>query len=101
MEVCRSSCEPVLLVRAPSDPRRYGVAAASFGVGGVTPSNSEHAARAFVEDLLQRGHIDIGDIGPPGARLVHPHAFKTHRLISAAEGTMLTRILFDCGFHIT
>ena len=89
-----------LLVRAPSDPRRFGVSAAAFGVGGVTPSNSEHAARAFVEDLLQRGHIDIDDIGRPGCRLVHPHAFKTHRLESSSEGTMLTRILFDCGFRI-
>ncbi len=90
-----------LLVRAPSDPRRFAVSGAAFGVGSVTPSNSEQAARAFVEDLLQRGHIDIGNAGQPATRIVHPHAFKTHKLVTAAEGLMLTRILFDCGFRAT
>ena len=91
--------ERPLLVRAPSDPRRFAVSAAAFGVGSVTPSNAEHAARAFLEDLLQRGHIDIGGAGQPGTRIVHPHTFKTHRLVPSAEGLMLTRILFDCGFR--
>jgi hypothetical protein len=90
-----------LLVRAAAEPRRFAVAGAAFGVGTVTPSNSEHAARAFVEDLLQRGHIDIGSAGHPEARLVHPHGFKTHRLVPTAEGLMLSRILFDCGFRAT
>jgi hypothetical protein len=90
-----------LLVRAPSDPRRFAVSGAAFGVGSVTPSNSEHAARAFVEDLLQRGHIDIGTTGHPATRIVHPHAFKTHKVVPAPEGLMLTRILFDCGFRAT
>jgi hypothetical protein len=88
-----------LLVRAPSQPRRFAVSAAAFGVGSVTPSNSEHAARAFVEDLLQRGQIDIGGAGHPEVRIVHPHTFKTHRLVSSPEGQMLSRILFDCGFR--
>lgn len=90
-----------LLVRAPSDPRRFGVAAAAFGVGTVSPSNSEHAARAFVEDLLQRGHIDVSKVTRAGMSLVHPHVFKTHRLERDpnAGGLVLTRILFDCGFH--
>ncbi|MBV8333933.1 MAG: hypothetical protein JO358_00505, partial [Alphaproteobacteria bacterium] len=90
-----------LLVRVPSEPRRFAVAGAAFGVGAVTPSNSEHAARAFVEDLFQRWHIDIGTAGHPQARIVHPHAFKTHRLVPTAEGLMLSRILFDCGFRAT
>jgi hypothetical protein len=90
-----------LLVRAPSEPRRFSVAASSFGVGAVTPSNAEHAARAYFEDLLQRGHVDTGGAGQPGVRVVHPHTFKTHRLVSTAEGLVLTRILFDCGFHAT
>ena len=92
--------ERPLLVRAPSDPRRFAVSGAVFGVGSSTPSNSEHAARAFVEDLLQRGHIDLGNAGHPAARIVHPHAFKTHRLVPTPEGLALTRILFDCGLHV-
>lgn len=90
-----------LLVRAPSDPRQFAVSGAAFGVGSATPSNSEHAARAFVEDLLQRGHIDIGTAGHPATRIVHPHTFKTHRLVPTSEGLMLSRILFDCGFRAT
>ena len=88
-----------LLVRAPSDRRRFAAAAASFGVGSVTPSNSEHAARSFVEDLLQRGHIDTRDAGEPGMGIVHPHTFKTHRLVPTDAGLMLKRLLFDCGFR--
>lgn len=88
-----------LLVRAPSEPRRFAVSAGAFGVGSVTPSSSEHAARAFVEDLLQRGHIEIGGAGQPRIGIVHPHTFKTHRLVSTPEGLALTRILFDCGFR--
>ncbi|MGA8755843.1 MAG: phospholipase D-like domain-containing protein, partial [Stellaceae bacterium] len=91
--------ERPLLVRAPSDPRRFAVSGAAFGVGSQIPSNSEHAARAFVEDLLQRGHIDLGNAGHPAARIVHPHAFKTHRLVPTPEGLALTRILFDCGLQ--
>jgi hypothetical protein len=87
-----------LLVRLPSDPRRFGVAAAAFGVGAVTPSNSEHAGRAFVEDLFERGHIDVGEIAQGTARITHPHTLKTHRLVSSAQGLLLTRLLFDCGF---
>lgn len=91
--------EEPLLVRAPSDPRRFGATAAAYGVGVVSPSNSEHAARAFVEDLLQRGHIDVGHLGQKG--LAHPHTFKTHRLErdTDAGGLVLRRILFDCGFR--
>ena len=89
-----------LLVRAPSDPRRFAVSAAAFGVGSVTPSNAEHAARAFVEDLLQRGHIDIGDAGQPEARIVHPHTFKTHRLVPTRPGSgadpHLVRLRLPC-----
>lgn len=90
-----------LLVRAPSDPRRFGAAAAAFGVGIVTPSNSERAARAFVEDLLQRGHIDIRQVARDGISLIHPHIFKTHRLERDPNGAglVLSRILFDCGFR--
>jgi hypothetical protein len=90
-----------LLVRAPSDPRRFGAAAAAFGVGIVSPSNSERAARAFVEDLLQRGHIDIRQVARDGMGLLHPHVFKTHRLQRDPHGggLVLSRILFDCGFR--
>jgi hypothetical protein len=90
-----------LLVRAPSDPRRFGAAAAAYGVGTVAPSNSERAARAFVEDLLQRGHIDVSRVAREGVSLVHPHTFKTHRVERDREagGLVLRRILFDCGFR--
>jgi hypothetical protein len=88
-----------LLVRAPSQPRRFAAAAAAYGVGAVTPSNSEHAARAHFEDLMQRGHVDTGGAGDARSRVTHPHRFKTHKLVATSEGLVLTRILFDCGFR--
>ena len=87
-------------MRAPSDPRRFAVSAAAFGVGSVTPSNASTPPAAFSRTLLERGHIDIGGAGQLGTRIIHPHTFKTHRLVPSAEGLMLTRILFDCGFRV-
>jgi len=91
--------ERPLLIRAPSEPRRFAAAAASFDVGSVTPSNSEHAARAHFEDLLQKGHVDISATGHQGLSATHPHTLKTHRLSPKPEGLVLERILFDCGFR--
>ncbi len=90
--------EQPLLVRAPSDPRRFAVSAGSYGVGSVTPSNSEHAARAFVEDLMQRGSIDIKGAGDNLRAVRHPHRLKTHKLVPTGQGLELQRQLFDCGF---
>jgi hypothetical protein len=88
-----------LLVRAPSDPRRFAVAAASFGVGTVTASNAEHAARAFLEDLMQRGNIDTQGAGAATRGVVHLHSLKTHKLVPTPQGLELRRRLFDCGFR--
>jgi len=88
-----------LLVRAASEPRRLVTAAAAIGVGSISAPSSERAARAFVEDLIQRGHIDAGDHGEIAGWIVHPHTFKTHCLVKSENGFVLSRILFDCGFH--
>jgi phosphatidylserine/phosphatidylglycerophosphate/cardiolipin synthase-like enzyme len=88
-----------LLVRAPSDPRRFAVGAASFGVGISTASNAEHAARAFLEDLMQRGNIDTQGAGTATRGVVHLHTFKTHKLASTPQGLELRRRLFDCGIR--
>jgi hypothetical protein len=88
-----------LLVRAASEPRRMVTAAAAIGVGSISAPSSERAARAFVEDLIQRGHIDAGDHTEIPGWIVHPHTFKTHRLVKSENGFVLSRILFDCGFH--
>jgi len=88
-----------LLVRAASEPRRLATAAAAIGVGAVSAPSSERAARAFVEDLIQRGHIDAEGLGELPGWIAHPHTFKTHRLVRSERGLVLTRILFDCGLH--
>jgi hypothetical protein len=88
-----------LMVRAASELRRLVTAAAAIGVGAVSAASSERAARAFVEDLIQRGHIDAGDHGGIPGWIAHPHTFKTHRLVRSENGFVLSRILFDCGFH--
>ena len=88
-----------LFVRAPADPRRVSVGAATFGVGTATASSSEHAARAFLEDLMQRGNVDIQQVGDVARAVVHPHRLKTHRLVTTNHGLELKRLLFDCGFR--
>ena len=88
-----------LLVRAASEPRRLVTTAAAVGVGAVSAPSSERAARAFVEDLIQRGHIDVADHVEIPGWIVHPHTFRTHRLVRSESGFVLSRILFDCGFH--
>ena len=88
-----------LLVRAASEPRRLVTAAAAIGVGSISAPSSERAARAFVEDLIQRGQIDAGDHGEIPGWIVHPHTFKTHRLVKSENGFLLSRRLFDCGFR--
>jgi hypothetical protein len=89
-----------LLVRAPADPRRISVGAATFGVGTATPSSSEHAARAFIEDLMQRGNVDIQQVADVTRAVIHPHRLKTHKLVSTNQGLELKRLLFDCGFRV-
>lgn len=88
-----------LLVRAASDPRQFAVAASSFGVGAVTPSSSEHAARAFVEDLLQRGSVEIPQMAGHMHAAVLGRRLKTHKLVRTEKGLELQRRLFDCGFR--
>ena len=86
-----------LFVMIAAEPRRFAAAAAAVEGGSLPTSSSERAALAFVEDLMQRGHIDHGDHGDPDARIAHPHVFKTHRLLEEDGALVLRRLLFDCG----
>jgi len=86
-----------LLIRLTSGQRRFAVAAAAFGPGQSSPSASEQTARAFVEDLMQRGHLDVSTA--EGAAIAGPRRhIKTHRLQRTSKGYLLSRILFDCGW---
>jgi hypothetical protein len=86
-----------LLVRAASQPRRFGVAGGMADRGDSQPSAPDHAAGSFVEDLVRRGRIssraeDVGDA--PIVAGTH----TTHE-IRATDGALeLRRTKFDCGF---
>ena len=66
----------------PKPPRRAALRIAVAGIGEVARKN-------YLPFLA----------GQPEVRIVHPHTFKTHRLVPTPEGLALTRILFDCGFQ--
>lgn len=86
-----------VLVRAASEtPRLPALSAAITGdsLPGVT---HDKAARSFLEDLLQRGHVSIAAGGRYSVS-DHPMARKTHELVRKQGGLELVRKLFDCGW---
>jgi hypothetical protein len=90
-----------LFVHAPEPSGRFNVAPASFDVGSAETADPVHAARSFVEDLLQRGKIDFGAKASIVPELSSPMEEKTHTLVETPNGLVLKRIYFDCGcrFH--
>ena len=88
-----------LLVRAASQPQRFGVASGTPDTGEAQPPAPNQAASSFVEDLVRRGRIaareeDVGDAP------IIPGEFTTHE-IRAADGALeLRRTRFDCGFGL-
>ena len=85
-------------VHAALEPPRFSVASA------VAPTRaSEDEAHAFVEDLLQLGHIDAEtttvamakELLPPSSR---SQSKKTHTLVATRDGKLLLkRRHFNCG----
>jgi hypothetical protein len=63
-------------------------------VGAGVPGDS---ARAFVERLIQRLHVDVG--GTRMAMATHPSRVRrSHRLVRRRDGVFIERQFFDCGF---
>ncbi len=93
-----------LLVHAPSEPaglpgfQAFPASASAPHMGQAPPHTQSEDARFFLEDLLRRGHVDLGDQGDAEARVAHPYIKKTHRLVRVGGGLVLERLRFDCGF---
>jgi hypothetical protein len=87
-----------LLVRAASQPARYGVAGAAPDFGATEPTQHDRAAAAFVEDLVRLGRVDFAENANAEAAVLAPEVRKTHVVRSAREGLVLERRYFDCGF---
>jgi hypothetical protein len=83
-----------LLVSAPEEAKRSPTAAIPR-LGITVSSSAEQAARSFVDDLFQRGKIDVGRFADVNAGIVHPTVKrKTHKLVQTPKGLMLTRTIF-------
>lgn len=91
--------EPVILVSAASQQRRFVASAAHPMFGALESQSAETAARAFVDDLFQNGRIKIEDVGRQMASVAPRRSFKTHRLVKSERGLMLERLCFDCGLQ--
>jgi hypothetical protein len=88
-----------LLVRAASQPRRFGVASGLPDVGDARPPAPDQAAASFVEDLIRRGRIGARD-EDLGEAPIMPGTYTTHE-IRPADGVLeLRRTKVDCGFGL-
>jgi hypothetical protein len=85
-----------LVVHAAAQPERFTVASANVDVGFVPTPEPDHAARSFVEDLLQLGRIDFGHKASMVPELSSPTEEKTHTLEETPSGLVLKRVYFDC-----
>ena len=86
-----------LYVNGAGEAKRFAVASAAAAGGSLTPSSSDVAARAYVEDLLRRGRVDVGADVETARAVAHPLRRKTHELRPQDGGLFLARLIFDCA----
>jgi hypothetical protein len=88
-----------LICHAPAEPKRFAVSSAATDSRSVESPSHDRAAAVFAESLFRRGRVDVG--GVSGAEMAPSSAssHKTHELRDEPDGLVLSRRLFDCGFH--
>lgn len=60
----------------------------------------QHAAESFLDDLIQRGRVDMRAArGNESAMVVQPFIRKTHIMVREGGKLVLRRRMFDCGFE--
>lgn len=91
--------QATLQVRVAAEPRNLALTASSLTLEPMEPSSAQNAAKAYTEDLFQRGHVAVKGFIDPQSGTLHPHAFKTHEIVEENGELVLKRITFDCGFH--
>jgi hypothetical protein len=87
-----------LFVFSASQPRGMAVSTAAFGGGSHSPTSSDAAAGAFVEDLFRRGKVrlDARRASMAGSA-ASARALTTHKLSAEQGALVLRRRLFDCS----
>ena len=86
-----------ILVRVASDGPRLPALSAAMTGNSLPAADAERAARCFLEDLLQRGHVSVASKASYAMR-ENPRSRKSHELVRTQAGLALTRCLFDCGW---
>ncbi|QJW97345.1 gluzincin family metallopeptidase [Frigoriglobus tundricola] len=91
-------------VHMPSEPSRFGVAAAAVSGGAEPRTSAEEDARSYAEDLIQLGCISQEDVpGVIPAELFAPGTSdpsdQTHYLVKEDGKVVLKRRHFCCGFR--
>lgn len=85
-----------LLVSVPGEAKRLPAVPATSEPGVLIPPSAEKVAKSFVDDLFQRGKVDVGEAADISVGMIHPTTRKkTHKLTQTSRGLMLTRMLFD------
>ena len=97
-----------IVVHSAAEAKRYDVAGAALSIGSVVPPAQDEAAKAFLEDLLRRGHLNNSSITTNKnrgmamtTRANEPttHKTYTHELRREGNDVVLRRVRIDCGFH--
>jgi hypothetical protein len=88
-----------LRVRAPvQGDGRIDVRATGVNAEESPAVSGEETVHRFLEFLLSRGQLDLGEFGGGTVGLTHPQIYKTHTVIAGKEGVYLKRLGFGCGF---
>jgi hypothetical protein len=89
-----------LFVRAPlQGDEHIDFRSTGINVEEANPQSAEQAVYHFLEFLLSRGHLDIGEIGDTAVGLAHPYVYKTHAIVEGEDGMYVERLAFGCGFE--
>jgi hypothetical protein len=88
----------------PVAPPRFAVAPAAFAYAAAAEeaSSSEMAGRLFLEELIQKGRVELAPSGPMALRGIVPEAMEepppriTHELVNEDGRSVLRRLRFQC-----
>jgi len=87
-----------LLVHAAAEPARFSVVPATLRGAPAGPAAPDEAARLFIEDLVQLDRVDLNGHLSRGL-VAGSRSRRTHVMRETAEGRVLKRLHFDCGFY--
>ncbi|MFF7129296.1 MULTISPECIES: hypothetical protein [unclassified Streptomyces] len=88
-----------LILSAPAQERRFGIAGSDPAGGSVRPADPERVATSYLEDLFRRGRVAVPEEYRSATAFVDgsPSRLKTHEITrsTTGEGLALVRRCFD------